>query len=259
MIRVNPDCLICQCPLNYDLRLADILSLKAIEPPILCTVCQNKFQRDRPRAPFCQACQRQLLDQTTDPYQKIYSLQQEDYCHDCFIWRRQYDLSFLKNQPLMAYNDFIREWLYRYKYQGDIRLAAAVRPLLKHVYRKYKAYQWLVLPSSPSSLAKRKFHATGELLNQAGIPYQECLLYRGDGLRQAQKSREDRLKLEQVFAVNQGITTLPERALLIFDDVYTTGTTLIRAKTALIKAYQARQQAVPRIISLTLAREIDLS
>lgn len=255
MIKENSLCLLCQRPLNYDLRLDDIFSFGRIEPPLFCSACQEHFRSKPVQSPACSACQRPLSTQGIDPYRQVHQYQGEIYGLDCLRWRKSYSLALIKNQPLLAYDDFVREWLYRYKYQGDVRLARAVAPLLKKTYPRYKNCLWLTLPSSPNTLARRKFHATHEILYQAGITFEEIFVYQGDGRRQAQKTRKERLQLGHVYRLQQDVIDLPDKPLLIFDDVYTTGTTLIRAKTALMAAYQMAGQPCPPIHSMTIARE----
>lgn len=104
------------------------------------------------------------------------------------------------------------------------------------------------MPSSPSNFAKRGFNPSEYLLKVCGIPYSQLFDYQGNCQSQAKKSRIERLSLSQVFQLREHDLNGDE--ILIFDDVYTTGATLIRAKECVIKKTNLSCR------SLTLARDI---
>ena len=111
----------------------------------------------------------------------------------------------------------------------------------------------MVLPSSPASLAQRQFHATRQLLEVAGLKVACPFDYVGDGVKQASKSRQQRLALGQVFALKEEVLAhLPRGEWWLFDDVYTTGSTLLRAKSLLYPVAKIRQ--IP-LYSFSLFRE----
>ena len=77
--------------------------------------------------------------------------------------------------------------------------------------------------------------------------------YVGDGIKQASKSRQQRLVLGQVFALKEEILAhLSRGEWWLFDDVYTTGSTLLRAKSLLYPVAKNRQ--IP-LYSFSLFRE----
>lgn len=252
---VNQTCLICQDYLHYDLSWKDILKFGQIEVPEICQDCLDQLQALSQGDTHCYACNRPLNESTDDLFHKIYIKDNQSYCLDCYRWLAKYPIDFVRHHSLITYNSFIQDWLYRYKYQGDHRLASLTKDLLIEAYKHFKEAAWLVLPSSPKSLKTRGFHPTSLILEKAGIPYSLPFKYVGDGKRQAEKNRQDRIKLVQPFEI------LPDKLIdstyyLIFDDVYTTGATLLAAKTCL---YQYLFQRVGKdrikISSLSIARD----
>ena len=245
----------CQSLLNYDLRFQDIFSFGKIKPPSLCKECQSQVCLIEPSKDGCFACSRPLSRESQDPFHLAYDKDDVTYCYDCYRWSFTYPLELIQHQSLFKYNDFIREWLYRYKYQADIRLAQVISDHLNKIYQDYASYVWTILPSSPSSYQQRGFHATEQLLKLADIPYTSIFDYQGDGRRQAQKTRQERLKLKSPFKLKQD-KIHPKETYLIFDDVYTTGTTMLKAKFELYHYYQSQLLYKKTIKSLSLARDI---
>ena len=259
------ECLACARPLGQDLTFRQLLSWGRLRFPVLCPNCQDclvpyatgvSYASDSAESDWtCQGCMRMLsMRPDTNIYRQAYRTGEVDYCHDCYHWRERYPDLPLVHRPLFHYNDFLREWLYRYKYQGDLRAARLMIAPLERVYQDYQQYQWLVIPSAPASLAWRHFHPMGYLLDQAGIPYQPWLIYQGDGQRQAHKTRRERLLLGQSFALSETGRQFLAQDLsprcLIFDDLYTTGATLIQAKRCL-HAYRSDLD----LVTLSLARD----
>lgn len=248
---MNKSCLLCQDTIYFEVTARDLFSWRPLQAPLLCLRCQVAFQLKDLPGMMCQGCQRSLEGESCYPHQGNW------LCDDCYLWLDRFPLDLIRNQSLYDYSFHFREWLYRYKILGDVRLAQVVARDLNTYYRKDISYQWLVLPSSPNNLVTRGFHPTAYLLDQAGIPYQVLMNYQGDGRKQAQKTRQERMNLQAPFKVSlEKLSQCPHQRFLIFDDLYTTGATMLQAKVALAAACQQEANKYDRyeITSLTLAR-----
>lgn len=259
-------CVMCQIPLVKRLQLKQIFSLRPICFDCLCPACRQKLIDFPFAANYCHSCCRPVVIDGEDLYTRAFSIEFGEnegkkswYCYDCLRWLDQYSSDLLKHRPIFLYNDFLKECLYRYKYQGDCRMTEIFSLRLNQIYQSNRSYQWMVLPSSPKNLQRRGFHPTGLLLESAGIPYLMPLAYCGDGKRQAEKTREERLLLRDAFCLRENfeLATFHEErqgcmGWIIFDDVYTTGATILNAKGSLSTAYTERGMVIPKIQSISL-------
>ncbi|MCW6659275.1 ComF family protein [Aerococcaceae bacterium NML191292] len=244
------NCLLCGEQTLYDLHWQDIWQWRQIEADCLCKKCRATFCQYPYETNGCSGCGRLLDGQ--EVFTTAYYVENMAYCYDCHRWLEQYPSCLVKHTALLVYNESVREWLYQYKYRADARLAQAVAPYLCAFYREHSNCTWIVLPSSPKSIEERGFHATGYLLDRAEIPYICPFEYIGDGRKQARKNRQERLALEQPFALCADKLALASSTQwLIFDDVYTTGATLLKAKELLYACVPDKTQ----VSSVSLARD----
>lgn len=245
------NCLLCGKSIHYDLSWQVIWSFSKLEPECICKKCKGHFHTYQSNSDDCCGCGRTLNG--ADPFLTAYEVEGKRYCYDCYRWLEQYPHHLVQHSALLVYNDSLREWLYQYKYRADARLAKVMAPVLREGYRDYKEFEWIVLPSSPKSIAERGFHATGYLLECANIPYSCPFDYVGDGNKQARKNRQERLKLAQPFALNkETFSLIQSKKWLIFDDVYTTGATILKAKELLLPYVSSDGE----LISISLGRDV---
>lgn len=251
-------CLMCQVSLFHELKWEQLFSLKPLEFDCLCVACRSNMLSFVRHEESCTACGRTVPSDELKNFTPAAVGAKSPMCFDCMRWLEHYPISYLKHEALFDYNESFKEWLYRYKYQADQRQRIVVSQQLHAFYKQWSSYQWLVLPSSAKSLEERGFHATASLLDAATIPYQMPFVYIGDGLKQAKKNRKDRVMMRQPFQLVKPELFKPSvNRWLIFDDIYTTGTTLLKAKTILYENWEVL--GYPKndldVMSLSLARE----
>lgn len=256
-------CLMCSAPLTVEFDIVSLLRREVVTYPRICSDCQRQIipYRVDNETCYCRCCKRPLSEQSDDVYRQCYHDERVgSVCHDCLMWLTKYPLHYLQHDALLQYNAYIKEWLYRYKYVGDVRLVSLVRPYLQQYQKQYPEYQWLYLPSSSKSLTQRHFHATFELLHDASInavcPFDYC----GDNIKQASKTKKERLKLQPPFKIHDAVceTLLKTNGkLIVFDDVYTTGATMMAAKRILFDWFEKRiEKENLEIMSVSIARDV---
>ena len=146
-------------------------------------------------------------------------------CYDCIRWK-EIDSYFPMNQALYVYDEQAKEFMERYKFIGDCAVAFLIQEDLKKTLKRYlkQGYTICPLPTSKQSLEKREFESVEYLLELSKIPYQQLFQHIGKGKKQSEKTREERMKLQQPFVLKEEIP-LPNK-ILLFDDIYTTGKTI---------------------------------
>jgi competence protein ComFC len=227
-------CLVCQSLIDTRFGWAELLS--PVVPKVLCESCQGKLQRVQGQT--CKICGRpfKLLD---TQYHK------GELCFDCIRWEEdgEYKDVLKQNYSLYVYNDFLQEILAKYKYRGDYVLAKIFAVELKEKINLIKPDHIIPIPLSNERLYERGFNQAEALIVEAGFQPQHVLT-RIHGEKQSKKTRNERIKLPQVF---QAIKPLGG-TIIIMDDIYTTGSTLRHAAKELKKAGDNH------IFSITIAR-----
>ncbi len=235
------NCLFCGQQVKQPLTFSFIFSFKSFAEPLICDACFKQFHRiDWAQA--CPGCSREQAD--------------AHLCSDCRLWQNKYPQMTLKHRALFSYNEMAQEYLKEYKIQGDLLLAQLFKKELQEVLRPYeKNYQLLVLPISKKSFASRGFNQVALLLEAAGINYQELLIHKGQGDKQSSKNRQERLMTPQFFdwKAGQDLNQKKDKILLI-DDIYTTGRTLMHAKNLLREKILTEEGKPLTIESFTLFR-----
>lgn len=230
----NKFCLRCQQSLHQRLKWMELWAFQSLKENVICKDCKNKFIATT-KENSCQFCQHPLAHGQT-------------ICKDCERWSERYGDKVMRHFSMYLYNDAFKEWITDYKYRLDIRQAGILIEPLQTIYQQYQKYYWTFLPSSTVNLEKRGFNQIEYLLQLANIPYQKLFKYTGDSISQAQKNKEERICLKQPFELIDK-RMIKEQQILILDDVYTTGSTLMKAKQLLIEA------EVEQCMSITLARD----
>lgn len=247
-------CLKCQAVFVQTRDVRDYFSRKDwVEIP-LCPSCWREccyFELD---AEYCTGCGRPFSDQE---FQRCHLQNaQGKYCEECAQWLSRVPHQLVRHQALGPYAYGVKEALHAYKFQGDFRQVYTLSAYLSPALRQFRQAMWVVLPNSPESIAHRGFRPTYEILKQLQVRMCDPFTYVGDGQHQAMKNRRERLALQQPFALrNNALNRILQQSkqIVIFDDVYTTGATLMCAKRCLVEMLGERWKGDLR--SLTLVRD----
>lgn len=215
------DCLFCGQQEIKKLMLKEILFFIKIVEGNLCRQCQKQLIRLK-KLSTCKGCGRKSKDNTL--------------CKDCLKWKVKYPQIELNHIALYEYNSFIKEWMEKFKFQGDYRLRSLFSEEMKAMFKTYKKDLIVPIPISQMSYQKRGFNQVTAILEAATIPYTSCLINNSSQIKQSSKTRKERLETEQPFKlIKEKTNCIKNQTLVIVDDVYTTGRTILYAKEILIK------------------------
>jgi|SRR5699024_3115686 len=216
-------CILCNRPIENNLSLSFLFSYRKMEKSLLCMKCMNKFEKINPNK-VCPGCFRQQNN--------------NDHCEDCKRWKKQYPKISLNHTALFTYNEIARDYMEQYKFQGDLLLANMFSTPIYQALNKYqKSHLIIPIPLNFLSQQKRGFNQVEILLKQANIIYQPLLENIRQEAAQSSKNRLDRLKTPQPFQLIN-VDELRESSknkILLIDDVYTTGRTILHARRLLEK------------------------
>lgn len=173
---------------------------------------------------------------------------QEELCQDCQRWRQLYPDYDFQHRGLFRYDPQFKNFMQRYKFHGDLRMAEVFAPALKTALKDYHDYLICPIPLSAQRFEERGFNQVTALLTAAEIPFQMILEKRQDTLPQAKKKRSQRLASPQPFRLTATAPSLVDRKVLIVDDVYTTGRTIFHA------VQLCRAAGAQKVRSFSLAR-----
>ncbi|WP_338751643.1 ComF family protein [Bacillus sp. FJAT-52991] len=230
-------CLLCHQETMLQLNWRQFLCIE--EATELCDKCREMFVRIEGER--CQKCSRPL-DELEDAYKK------DGWCQDCLHWEQDplFQGVLEKNISIFIYNDAMKEWVARFKYRGDYVLARSFAADIRRVIEKLDYDQATVIPLSDERLRERGFNQAKALATEAGIQVTE-MMERVHTEKQSKKSRIERINAKQVFRLNEKNDCQDEK-ILIFDDIYTTGSTLRQAAKLL------REAGAKEVCSFTLIR-----
>ncbi|KHF39617.1 ComF family protein [Halalkalibacter okhensis] len=210
-----------------------------LEPPSrLCQSCEAKLipiggQR-------CITCSRSL-DQLSFSYKK------GKQCLDCWRWDQQAQ-PFDRNVSLYEYNAFLKEWIATFKFRGDAVIASYFSKKLTAVYeRHFSGYRPVAIPLSQARLYARGFNQSKLLMD--GWAKDVEVLERMEGEKQSKKNRKQRISQvdRNPFSIKHE-AHVSGQAIVLIDDIYTTGTTVRQAAKVLMK------HGAKKVASLTIAR-----
>ena len=206
-------CLLCAQHLNKNLTFGELLFLKK-EESTLCLACYSSFEMiGEEHCPNC--------------HKKGVSIS----CKDCQVWCKEgIEVS---HEAIFSYNQAMKDFFNRYKFDGDYMLRKVFATILSENLKKYKGYDFVLIPLSPERYAKRGFNQVAGLIEAAGLSHLDVLGKREEKASSS-KNRSERLATELPFFIKED-SRIPKKILLI-DDIYTTGSTVNRVKSMLENA-----------------------
>jgi competence protein ComFC len=140
----------------------------------------------------------------------------------------------------------MKEFMRRYKFQGDYRLRQVFQGVFCRQVQSYHADLIIPIPVTATTMATRGFNQVLGLLGQTTVT--NVLNHRAqDKVAQSCKTRQQRLATPQPFRLTDP-TVVRDKKVLLVDDIYTTGRTLYHA------ANLVKQAGCREILSLSLAR-----
>ena len=206
-------CLLCAQHLKKNLTFGELLFLKK-EESTLCLACYSSFEMiGEEHCPNC------------------YKKEVSSSCQDCQLWCKEgIEVS---HEAIFSYNQAMKDFFNRYKFDGDYMLRKVFATILSENLKKYKGYDFVLIPLSPERYAKRGFNQVAGLIEAAGLSHLDVLGKREEKASSS-KNRSERLATELPFFIKED-SRIPKKILLI-DDIYTTGSTVNRVKSMLENA-----------------------
>ncbi|MBU8905983.1 ComF family protein [Desertibacillus haloalkaliphilus] len=211
----------------------------------ICNRCESGLSPIKKGAPICRGCGRSLAE--LEP-----RFCQGEHCTDCLRWEESdvWRGVLVKNRSLYSYDSFLKEWMARFKFRGDVILADALGDQFRALYEKECPNHLIVpIPLSDERLYERGFNQAEVLARLIAEPL-PALMRTEHEQKQSKKNRSERLALmHQPFAINEELRgEISGQKVVLIDDIYTTGATVRQAAVVL------KRNGAASVSSLTLAR-----
>jgi ComF family protein len=231
--------------------------LNLIFPPV-CPVCQSLFDKQGKDLVICPAC-RKAIRPARSPYCPCCGLPfpagKPHLCATCLKERRYFAI----HRTCASYEGALKEAIHRFKYEGVLPLRRVLGdlllPVLKAMRREHPVDVLVPIPLHIRRLRERGYNQAlilvRELNKRTGIPYQERALakIKDTPMQISLKKRERGKNLKGVFEVKDP-EAIQGKAVVLVDDVYTTGATVNECARTLLKA------GAKQVAALTVARAL---
>lgn len=135
---------------------------------------------------------------------------------------------------LSEYDGIEKQWLMHFKEYGDVELAQC---FLFSFLPLVRLYGWnsifVPVPSREERIKQRGFDHLSKILKGSRLNYLNCLKMEDEGEQKNSKAKDRGKKKRISLSVNPKV--LQGKNIVLFDDVYTSGTTFSSAVSALKK------------------------
>jgi len=206
---------------------------------VLCERCEGALVRTE--GDCCVRCSRPLGELSEE-------FRRGELCYDCVRWEEDQEWRGVleRNVSLYVYNDLLKEVIGRYKFRGDYVLAKIFSYEVGKLVKTLTADLLVPIPLSEERLYERGFNQAEAIIVESGLS-PSLVLKRTHTEKQSKKTREDRIRLKDVFQFTGEVDVVNRRVLLV-DDIYTTGSTLMHGAKLL------KQNGALSVSSITIAR-----
>jgi ComF family protein len=228
--------------------------------PPLCPICKTLLDDKEKDLTLCPNC-RKAIRSVHPPYCPRCGLpvpsddEAGNLCGPCLKEKRHFEV----HRTSGFYEGTLKEAIHRFKYSGVFPLVRVLgdllQPTLQTLSRDYPVDLMIPVPLHIRRLRERGFNQTlllvRELSKRTGIPYEQRALKKiKDTPDQiALKKRERKKNLTGAFQVKNQ-EAIQGKAIVLVDDVYTTGATVNECSRTLLRA------GAERVAVLTVARAL---
>lgn len=206
------NCLLCNRQVPLKLSWRELLRIGPLREETVCSHCWGQFAHYP--EPHCRGCGR-----TTKAGQ---------LCQECHQWKQELGWH-LDHQCLYQYNDAMKEFMHRYKFQGDYRIRSVFTQAMAQQLDKYQADIITTVPIAQQTWLTRGFNQVQGIIDR---PTEELLAVISNEKRpQSTRDRQERLALKQPFCWvdDKSRQSVYGKRVVLVDDVYTTGRTMYHA------------------------------
>lgn len=224
------NCLLCNRQLPLQLSWHQLLGWGSGHDETVCQECRHQFLPYPP--PHCHGCGR-----TTEGM---------DLCLECQWWAQKLGWH-LSHQCLFQYNEAMKDYMHRYKFQGDYLLRLVFSEMMTAQVKQMAADVVVPIPVSQFTWLSRGFNQVAGLVEW---PLANVLaVIKRQKSPQSSRSRQERLAIQQPFCWvdEEARQKVSGKRVLLVDDVFTTGRTMYYGASLL------RQAGVKSVKSLSLA------
>lgn len=205
----------------------------------ICDPCRKELEQLRIRDPRCMRCGKPIR------------YPEQEYCYDCSHNQHDYD----RGYSLWLHRKPVNHSIYQFKYHNQRHFAVYYAKEMAEAFGR-NVSAWAPDLIMPVPLHKRRMRKRGynqalllaqELGKRWNIPVDPCSMYRNKQTDPQKNLDPGKRKgnLRQAFALRDSFRPVP--AVLLIDDIYTTGNTMDAA------AWKLKEQGVQKVFFLTIS------